>query len=170
MSHHTDAGSGDHRHDHGAERHHHHHHHQRRGHGHERQLGPRLEAHASGSPQEIASYLDDLASAIRTGGIQLRSGERAVGLRLDGEVTLDLRAEAGNGGTTRLNLSLSWQAPQPPPLPTPTAPTLRISPLQTSEPGAGAQAGAEGGAGEMSQESSTGGASGETMQGQGFGG
>lgn len=169
MSHHTDAGSDDHRHDHGAERHHHHHH--GRGHGHERHPGPRLEAHASGSPQEIAGYLDDLANAIRAGGIQMRFGERAVGLRLNGEVTLDLRAAGGNGGTSDVNLSLSWRAPQPPPPPTPPAPKLSISPLQTPEPGSAAQPEGQSGPGEMGQEPYGGGGLGESMsEGQAFGG
>ena len=156
MSHHAETGSGADRDNHGADRHQHHHHH-RHGQGHERHIGPRLEAHASGSPQEIAGYLDDLANAIRAGGIQIRSGERAVGLRLNGEVTLDLRATAGNGGASDVNLSLSWRAPQPPPPPTPPAPNLSITPLQTPEPGSGTQPDGE----EVP---------GETVQGQGFGG
>lgn len=134
MSHHADSGSGDYRHDHGAERHHHRHHHGHAGHeqGREgRHPGPHVEARTNGSPQEIAGYLDELADAIRAGGITIRSGERAVGLRLNGEVALDLRAAGGNGGTSQLDLSLSWQAPHPP---APPAPKLRISTLQAPEP------------------------------------
>lgn len=165
MSHHADAGSGDDRRDHGAERHHHHHHH----HGHEqRRPGPHLEAHASGSPQEIAGYLDDLANAIRAGGITIRSGERAVGLRLNGSLALDLRAAAGDGGTSQLNLSLNWKAPQPPKPRTPPAPKLQISPLQTPEQGA---QGEPSGPGEGGQEPYPGSPPSESIpEGQAFGG
>ena len=168
MSHHEDSGSGDERHDHGAERHHHHHQH---GHGHERQQGgPRLEAHASGSPQEIAGYLDDLANAIRAGGITMRYGERAVGLRLNGEVTLNLHAAAGDGGTSHLGLSLSWQAPQPPKPPAPPAPKLRISPLQAPEPGGGPQPGEPGAPSEGGSEPYAGAPPESMPEGQAFGG
>lgn len=137
MSRHEEPGSGGYGHDHGAERHHrrHHHDHGRHEHAREGKLpGPHVEARTSGSPQEIAGYLGELADAIRAGGITIRSGERAVGLRLNGEVALDLRAASGDGGTSRLDLSLSWQAPQPP---APPAPKLRISSLQASEAGGG---------------------------------
>lgn len=140
MSHHEDSGSGDYRHDHGAERHRRHHHHGRE-HGREGQRpGPHVEARTSGSPQEVAGYLDELADAIRAGGVTIRSGERAVGLRLNGEVALDLRAAAGDGGTSRLDLSVSWHAPQPP---APPAPKLRISPLQAPEVGGGPDQGGQ---------------------------
>lgn len=166
MSHHGDARSNGDRHEKGAERHHHHHRH-----GHERLTGPRLQAHITGSPHEIATYLEDLSNAIRAGGITMRFGERAVGLRLNGEITLDLRAAAGNGGTSDLNLSLSWHAPQPPTPPVPPAPKLSISPLRAPEPGGGSQAGSQGGPEELGQEPlDGGGAPGESMQGQGFGG
>lgn len=137
MSHHSDAGSGDHRHEHNAERHHRHRHWHRHEHEHnaeQRHPGPHVEARTSGSPQEIADYLEELAGAIRAGGVTIRAGERAVGLRLNGAVALDLRAAAGDGGGGRLDLSLSWQASRPP---RPAAPRLRISPLQAPEPGNG---------------------------------
>lgn len=135
MSHHSDGGSGDHRHEHNAERHHRHRHWHRHEHEHEqRHPGPHVEARTSGSPQEIAGYLEELAGAIRAGGITIRAGERAVGLRLNGAVALDLRAAAGDGGGGRLDLSLSWQAAKPS---LPAAPRLRISSLQTAEPGNG---------------------------------
>lgn len=145
MSHHEDSGSGDYRHDHGAERHHRHHQHGHAGHEQGRRPGPHVEAHTSGSPQEVAGYLDELADAIRAGGVTIRSGERAVGLRLNGEVALDLRAAGGDGGTSRLDFSLSWQAPHPS---APPAPKLRISPLQAPEPGSGP---GEGGQDQQSQ-------------------
>lgn len=153
MSHHADSGSGDYRHDHGAERHHRHHHHGHADHEQGREghrPGPHVEARTTGTPQEVAGYLDELAGAIRAGGITVRYGERAVGLRLNGEVALDLRAAGGNGGTSRLDLSLSWQAPQPP---APPAPKLRISPLQAPEPGSGP---GEGGQEQPSEGAATG--------------
>lgn len=144
MSHHEDSGSGDYRHDYGAARYHRHHHdHARHEHEHGREGRhpcPHVEARTSGSPQEVAGYLDELAGAIRAGGITIHSGERAVGLRLNGEVALDLRAAAGDGGISRLELSLSWHAPQPP---APPAPKLRISPLQAPEAGEGSGEGGQ---------------------------
>lgn len=89
--------------------------------------GPYLEAQVMGSAEEVAGYLSALADALRTSGITIRSGGRAVGLRLDGEVRLELRAAAGDGGASHLALDLSWQAPQI------TPPTPRLEILSTRE-------------------------------------
>lgn len=155
MSHHTNSGSGDERHDYGAQHQHRHHHHGHARHDHQREWhrpGPHVEARTSGSPQEIAGYLDELADAIRGGGVTIRTGERAVGLRLNGQVALDLRAAAGDGGTSRLDLSMSWHAPQPP---APPAPKLRISTLQAPE-SSGGPSGPSGGEQQQQQSPSEG--------------
>ena len=90
-----------------------------------------------GSAATIAQYLDELAAALRGGGVSIRSGERAVGLRVDGDVTLELRAEAEASHDSRVSLRLSWQAPHATP---PPAPKLEISALHPGESGApGAQ-------------------------------
>lgn len=112
--------------------HHHHAHHAEHEHdreraarhhgGHGEHSGPHLEARVTGSPADVAGYLSALADALRTGGVTIRSGERAVGLRLNGDVRLGLQAAAGDGGTSHLALDLAWQAPQI----APPAPRLEI--------------------------------------------
>lgn len=114
---------------------------------------PHLEAQVAGSPEDVAGYLSALADALRTGGVTLRSGGRAVGLRLDGEVRLELRAAAGDGGTSHLALDLSWQAPQI----TPPAPRLEIlSTHEAEQQRQHEQQGNGGAAGEMSGTQETG--------------
>ncbi|MFI5274334.1 MAG: amphi-Trp domain-containing protein [Ktedonobacterales bacterium] len=102
---------------------------------HDQARGPHIEATAHGSASTIAQYLDELAAALRGGGVSIRSGERAVGLRVDGDVTIELRAEAGNGRDNRVSLRLSWQTPRAAPPPPPPAPKLEISALRPGEPG-----------------------------------
>lgn len=109
---------------------HHHAHHSRR---HDQARGPHIEAMTHGSVATIAQYLDELATALRAGGVSIRSGERAVGMRVDGDVMFELRAEAGAGNDSRVSLRLSWQSQRAAP---PPAPQLEISALRPGEPGA----------------------------------
>jgi amphi-Trp domain-containing protein len=105
---------------------HHHRHHSKQPSQRERvRPGPHLESRVRGSNSEIASYLSALADALRGGGVQIRAGDHAVGLLLDELVTLDLRAEAGDGHTSQISLVISWQAPPV----APPAPKLRITTL-----------------------------------------
>ncbi|HUY75207.1 MAG TPA: amphi-Trp domain-containing protein [Ktedonobacterales bacterium] len=120
--------SHSHEHGHGHESHAHH---SRR---HDQARGPHIEAVTHGSASTIAQYLDELAVALRGGGVSIRSGERAVGLRVDGDVMLELRAEAGACHDSRVSLRLSWQAPRA--APPPPTPELEISALRPGEPGA----------------------------------
>jgi amphi-Trp domain-containing protein len=96
---------------------------------HEQHPFPRVEAHTAGSPQEIAGYLDELAAALRKGGVTVCADERTVGLRVGGDVTLTLWA-AADGGTSQIDLSLNWQTPQPP---RPPMSALSISAFQPPE-------------------------------------
>jgi len=113
---------------HSHEHEHTHEHHSRR---HEQARGPHIEAVTRGSSSTIAQYLDELAAALRAGGVSIRAGERAVGMRVEGDVMLELRAEAGAGHDSRVSLRLSWQAPHATP---PPAPKLEISALRPAAP------------------------------------
>jgi amphi-Trp domain-containing protein len=86
-----------------------------------------------GSASTIAQYLDELAAALRAGGVSIRAGERAIGMRVDGNVMLELHAEAGASNGSRVSLRLSWQAPHATP---PPAPKLEISALRPGAPDA----------------------------------
>jgi amphi-Trp domain-containing protein len=103
--------------------HHHRHHSRQQPHRERVGTGPHLESQVRGSNSEIASHLGTLADALRSGGVQIRAGDHAVGLLLDEQVTLDLRVEAGDGHTSRITLVISWQAPPVAPL----APKLGIA-------------------------------------------
>lgn len=109
-----------------------------------------IAAHEHGNPTEIAEYLTKLADAIRSGGVQIRVGERAVGLRLADHLTLDLQALSHEGETQQIGVLLGWESPEkktPPP-----APQLTISPLTLE--GTASQTSA--GNGEQSPHSSAG--------------
>lgn len=73
--------------------------------------GPCIAAHEHSNPAEIAHYLTDLAEALRSGGVQIRMGERMVSLRLDEHMTLDLRAVTHANQTSAITLMLAWQVP-----------------------------------------------------------
>lgn len=91
--------------------------------------GPRVEAQVRGSTDEIAGYLTALADAMRSGGVQIRVGDRAVGMHLADELSLELRAEPSEKQANRISLRITWETA------TPRAATagLHISSLQASE-------------------------------------
>lgn len=169
MSHHHSHEHRHHHHHHGEEEyngHHHHRHHEgheerhegqryrgRHHHGEREGGGPRVETHLHGSAGDIAGYLEQLASALRGGGVQIRTDHRAVGLRLDDEVVLDLRAASGDEQMSQIVLAISWETP---PVAPPT-PELHISTLPpTAQTGVGASQAPhehEGGQGESQGES-----------------
>jgi hypothetical protein len=57
--------------------------------------------------------------------VRIRVGDRAVGLRLGDQLTLELLAEAGNDHAGRIVMLLAWQAPRA----GLAAPSLHISSL-----------------------------------------
>ena len=73
--------------------------------------GPRIASQLQGSTTEIAHHLSALAEALRRGGVSIRAGDRAVGLRPGDQLTFDLLAEAGEDHSGRIVMLLAWQAP-----------------------------------------------------------
>lgn len=96
----------------------------------EQGAGHEVASQVEGSAEQIAGYLTALADALRSGGVQIQAGNRLVGLRLGDSVTLDLRAQTGDGPESHLALALRWQVqPVAPP-----APELHITSLPPHPP------------------------------------
>lgn len=81
-----------------------------------------------GSTDEIAEYLTALAEAMRSGGVQIRTRDRAVGLHLADQLSLDLRAESSDGHMNRIAMMITWETE----LLRASATALHISSLQPS--------------------------------------
>ncbi len=62
-----------------------------------------------------ADYLEQLAKHIRNGNVQLSAGTESIGLTVEGEIKLEIAAEAKpEKGKGNLQLEISWKAPVPP--------------------------------------------------------
>lgn len=89
-------------------------------------IGPQVKAQVRGSTAEIAEYLTALAEAMRSGGVQIRAGDRAVGLHLADQLSFELRTESSDGQTNRIAVMITWETESP----RASAATLHISSLQ----------------------------------------
>ncbi len=73
--------------------------------------GAALQARASLEIGQVADQVAALAQALRTGGVSIRSGGRAVALRTAETAELEIRAEEGQSSVVRLEIR--WETPVP---------------------------------------------------------
>lgn len=93
----------------------------------------RVKAEQAITSGQAADYLEALAEALRAGGVTLRAGDRALGMRLGAGVSMKLRAGNRPGHGTRISLRLAWGASKGGRPSTP----IDIRPMALAEPAGG---------------------------------
>lgn len=87
--------------------------------------GHEVRSSIQGRVDEVIEHLTALTDALRSGGVQIQMGGRAIGMRVGEQMNLELHASGREGHTSRIELELSWEAPPVVPAVAP----LRISSL-----------------------------------------